>query len=103
MSSSTGSGLPSGETNVLVTWETSMMAAGPCPLRPLPRWWLWSQVADLWEGRGQHPLVQSVYLLSARWYSRRQNNRLTITTNALITIPPAMSRANFPCTDAVAM
>ena len=28
MSSSTGSGLPSGETNVLVTWETSMMVVG---------------------------------------------------------------------------
>ena len=31
MSSSTGSGLPSGETNVLVTCDTSMMVVGSAP------------------------------------------------------------------------
>src|SRR5580658_11235609 len=34
MSSSTGSGLPSGETNVLVTCETSMMVVEPAPVSP---------------------------------------------------------------------
>ena len=37
MSSSTGSGLPSGETNVLVTCDTSMMVAGSEPDRPTVR------------------------------------------------------------------
>src|SRR5664280_2527939 len=35
MSSSTGRGVPSGDTKLLVTWETSMMVAEPAPVRPV--------------------------------------------------------------------